>query len=127
MKKIFKKLKTINETALACIALLIVATRFGFYASRDNDSLGFKCPSDFELSQQYEYIDSVASWISKYTKKHPKASTKEMLAARNKLMDKYKCKESPFTLDDSAKDLLISDQTGAHEEKSQSGDYKLSR
>lgn len=106
MKKILKKLQKINETLLACIALLIIAVVFAFYTQKNDDSLGFKCPSDFEPSQQYAYVESAVQWISKYTKKYPEASTEEMMTARNELMRKNKCGKSPFTLDDSAKALL---------------------
>ena len=95
-----KKLKTINETLLACVVLLIVALAFIFYTSRINNDLGFKCPSDFEPYQKDEYIESAAQWISKYTKKYPEAGTEEILEARNRLMRKNKCEKSPLTADD---------------------------
>lgn len=110
MIKIFNKLKTINETLLACIALLIVAMIFVFYTQKNDDSLGFKCPSDFNPSEKYEYADSVGQWINAYQNKHPEASTEEVIAARNKLMKKNKCGKSPFTADDLISNMINSEE-----------------
>jgi hypothetical protein len=77
---------------------------FIFYSPKSNNSFGFKCASDFETAE--EYVDSLAQWISKYTKKYPGATTEEMMAVRDKLIEQHKCEKPPFTIDDSATDLV---------------------
>lgn len=118
MKQILNKLKEINKRILIGIAVLMAALSFGFYSSKSNDSFGFKCPSDFTTPEKYAY--SIFQWVSEYTKKHPKAKAEEMMAVRDKLLEKNKCGKTPFTLDDSALELIDNNNvnTAKHQELS---------
>ncbi len=99
MKEFFNKLKNINETLIAGVVLLVLFIPLAFYSSKNDDSFGFKCPSDFQEPE--EYINSVAKWISEYFKKYPEATEEEMMAVRDKLIEKNRCGKAPFVMDES--------------------------
>ena len=95
-----KKYKIYLSVGLVILAVILV---FVFYNPK-NDSFGFKCPSDFKTPE--EYTDSVAKWVSEYAKEHSEAKVEEMMAVRDKLIEKYKCGKSPFAVDDNAENNI---------------------
>lgn len=109
MNRFLNKFKKINEAMLACLVILIGVLIISIFDKPQNDnSFGFKCPSDFKTPEKYS--DSLAEWINKYTKKYPKATAEDMMAVRDKLIEKNKCGKPPFTIDNSAEDVVNSEQ-----------------
>ncbi len=67
---------------------------------RNDGSFGFICPSSFETHDKY--IGSVAQWVSRYTEKYPDAKVEELMAVRDRLIEKNKCGIPPFAINASA-------------------------